>query len=272
LTKRSAPNRAQIAAALFLAISGVHAQDAVTIDYEAVRRNNVMPSDERLDDALKARRPEIERALNTPLARPPVLPEPAKPTVVPDVRVTGRAISTPPAPKHLLERPTNMGTLDLGSLAKAYASASSPMPSGFDGELLVFVSFSIPPPELRKLIESADEAKAVVVFRGPVDESDTSMRKFASRIRALGLRRAGDIQVNPPAFTKYRIEQVPSFVVATLAAGASETDGCAPVSSYASVDGLISPEYALNIIKSRARPDIAAMAARYLDAIKAKRQ
>ncbi len=264
-----------MAAALSFMGAPCHAEDPITVDYDAVRRNNPMPSDARMNEALKAMRPEMDRALNSTPAKPMALPEPAKPSVMPEAGASGRTInapSVPMVPPHLLVRPTNTGTLDPAALAKAYESAGKPAPSKTDTEFLVFVSFAIPPVELKKLIESADEAKAVIVFRGPIDETDTSLRKFAAKIQTIGLKRAGEIQINPPAFTKYRVGQVPAFVLAKVAESATEQNGCAPAGSYASVDGLIAPEHALNIMKSRARADIAATAERYLEALKVKRQ
>lgn len=258
-----------------LVASPCRADDPITIDYDAVRRNHPMPGDARINEALKSMKPEMDRALSAPPVKPIAMPEPAKPMALPSVGTVGRTINAPDAPMvppHLLIRPAKGGVLDPSVLAKAYETAGKPAPAKGDSEFLVFVSFSIPSVELKKLIESADDARAIVVFRGPIDEADTSLRKFTARIQSLKLKRAGEIQISPPAFTKYRVEQVPAFVLAKVAESAAEQNGCAPAGSYASVDGLIAPEYALNIMKSRARADIAATAERYLDAMKARRK
>ncbi|MDK9702357.1 MAG: type-F conjugative transfer system pilin assembly protein TrbC [Sulfuritalea sp.] len=274
MTKRSEIISVTVGALLLMGGS-CRAEDVITVDYEAVRRNNPIPSDARMDEALKSMKPEMDRALNAAPAKPMAMPEPAKPPALPETGTSGRLIrapDTPMLPPHLLARPTKGNMLDPAALARAYETTARPAPSKTDTEFLMFVSFAIPPLELKKLIESAEEAKATVVFRGPIDKTDTSLRKFASKIQTLGLKRAGEIQINPPAFTKYRVAQVPAFVLAKVSESAAEQNGCAPAGSYASVDGLVAPEYALNIIKSRARPDIAASAERYLDALKAKRQ
>lgn len=248
----------------------VRAEDPITVDYGAVRRNNPMPSDQQVADELKRMRPEIDRALAAPPAKPPALPEPAKPPKLPDTPAAPRQIDIPP---HLLAKPkTFAGTLDPSTLAKAYETATNPTPNAGDFEFLVFVSFSIPDHELKKLIENAAEANAVVVFRGPVDEEDTSLRKFMAKAKALGVKRAKDIQINPPAFTKYQISQVPAYVLAQVAESRKELSGCAPAGSFASLTGSISPEFALNVFKSRGSKEIATAAQGLLSKMQSRRE
>lgn len=135
-------------------------------------------------------------------------------------------------------------------------------------DLVIFVSFGIPVRILKPLLEQSAEYKAVVVFRGLKDNKLGEKLHFKPTIDAikkLGLQATPNIQLNPPAFTRFKVEAVPTFVVSNAQVARHVTeDGCAPEVAYASVSGDMSVEYALNVIKQKGKPEFAAIAERYI--------
>ena len=249
----------------------LHAQ--VTVDYDLVRQSNPVPNEAAVNDALERLRPERERALSAPPARPMNMPAPAKAPDIPDVRAKPMRIDAlpgkigVPTPTMTTARPS----LDIGQIARAYESVARPSGMDKDVDFRVFVSFSIPANDLRAMIEGAADAGATVVFRGPADEGDMGLQRFAAKLKAVGVTRAGEIQIDPPSFTKFRVGRVPAYVLSQRAASAKEIDGCAPPGAYAAVAGTMAPEYALNVIKSGAKGELAQAAERRLAALKAQR-
>ena len=122
-------------------------------------------------------------------------------------------------------------------------------------ELLVFVSFSMPPESLKRLIIQTTDAGGSVVFRGPVGGTPGMPMNFKETYRRLGklqIRQKIDVQINPPAFKQFEIDQVPTFVVSD-AVGADKIaeNGCAEPNSYLKIAGEVSTEVALRELKKR---------------------
>ena len=83
---------------------------------------------------------------------------------------------------------------------------SSPPSSNIDHQILVFVSFSMPPASLKALFEALDTNQEVkLVMRGLVEDS---MEKTVHKLHELG----GVLDIHPELFDYYQITQVPTFV------------------------------------------------------------
>ncbi|WP_287602407.1 type-F conjugative transfer system pilin assembly protein TrbC [Thiothrix sp.] len=134
-----------------------------------------------------------------------------------------------------------------------------------DGELLIAVSFSLPPATLKNLATQADRAGAVLVLRGMVNDSlaDTS-----KAIQAVMGDDAGDstFQVNPNVFSAYAVQDVPTFILAKKAADGESA--CAAGTDYVSVRGDVTLTYALRELAKQPHWDTAAQ--RYLAALGVK--
>ena len=78
-----------------------------------------------------------------------------------------------------------------------------------DSGIFVFVSFSMPKTSLIELNKQAQKYNATLVMRGIYKNSFSEMRK-----RILGISPDGlSINIDPKAFEKYNIKQVPTFVL-----------------------------------------------------------
>jgi type-F conjugative transfer system pilin assembly protein TrbC len=249
------------------------AQSGATLDFDAVRRNHPMPTDAQLREAQEALRPEIDRAMKAQVTRPSMPEIPASPAQMPPRAAEGSRLPLlPPHAEKKLKVPPANGFLDPALMNRAFGAASGSPPPSADAEFKLFVSFSIPARDLKSLIESAAEARATVVFRGPADEKDMSLQRFAQKLRALGVKYNRDIEIDPPAFQKYQITEVPAYVLAERMAAAREVEGCAPAGSYARVVGNVAPEFALNVMKSRAEQKIAGLAGIQLERLRHDRE
>ena len=78
-----------------------------------------------------------------------------------------------------------------------------------DSGIFVFVSFSMPKTSLIELNNQAQKYNATLVMRGIYKNSFSEMRKKILEISPDGL----SINIDPQAFEKYNIKQVPTFVL-----------------------------------------------------------
>ncbi|EBW4799544.1 type-F conjugative transfer system pilin assembly protein TrbC [Salmonella enterica subsp. enterica serovar Weltevreden] len=77
---------------------------------------------------------------------------------------------------------------------------------------LVFVSFSMPPDELKQRVKDAAELNIPVVIRGMVNGD---MRATANAVAGLVKEsNTGGVQIDPTTFRKYNITAVPVLIVA----------------------------------------------------------
>ena len=77
---------------------------------------------------------------------------------------------------------------------------------------LVFVSFSMPPDELKQRVKDAAELNIPVVIRGMVNGD---MRTTANAVAGLVKEsNTGGVQIDPTTFRKYNITAVPVLIVA----------------------------------------------------------
>lgn len=198
-----------------------------------------------------------ERTLRE-FARPP-LPTDAALRAVPLPALPSDATLQRHGVPHLaLPAPLAPPALDVGAIADQYrqlralnpdASALSP------GDLLIFISFSLPDPVLRALVDQAARTGAVLVMRGL---HDNSIKHSLPRVRALLGSRKVAWQIDPRLFRAFAVRAVPSFALTephALAASCTR-EACERPARWASVAGNVSLHAALDRIAHGA-PDLA---------------
>ena len=131
-------------------------------------------------------------------------------------------------------------------------------------ELMIFVSFSMPHESLVRIIEQSEKTGARLVFRGFKGEKLTDMANHLAEL--IGKHRVEAI-VHPPAFTQFRVNQVPVLVMAQANAGEQIENGCAQPDRYVKVTGDVSQDYALEYIE-RTSPQWSAAARLFGDKLK----
>jgi conjugal transfer pilus assembly protein TrbC len=152
-------------------------------------------------------------------------------------------------------------TVDLAAVARGYEAAGvGTVPAATGPRLLVFISLAMPEGSLRRLAADAPRAGAVLVLRGL---EGGSMIKTAERIRQLGGAGKAAIQVDPKAFLRFGIEQVPTMVLARdgIAASPCQERGCAAPEGFVAVAGDVTLAYALDHV-ARTTPRFAPEARR----------
>jgi len=146
--------------------------------------------------------------------------------------------------------------VDLEALAKRYEQKAEARK--VEG-LMTFASFTMPKESLKRLIADTNRVGGVVVMRG---FKDGSIKSTALAINELG-EAGGNVQINPNAFTKYKIKAVPAIVL--LKPNGSElvdNEGCALPDKYIMVAGDVGLSYAFEEIERRS-PQFREMAIRY---------
>lgn len=117
-------------------------------------------------------------------------------------------------------------------------------------ELMVFVSFSMPRESLERIVIQSEKSGAVMVLRG---FKGNSMARMGEDIAKLIGKRNVTAIIHPPAFTQFKVTQVPALVLAKPSqATRIGTDGCAAPTSYIKVDGDVTQDYALDLIERQA--------------------
>lgn len=169
-----------------------------------------------------------------------------------------------------LPQPAAKTSIDLEALARGYAAQSDAMQAA-EGlaqgpGLMVFVSLSMPPATLQRLVDQAARARASVILRGL---AQGSLRETVARVQPLIGTRQVAVQIDPQAFDRFSIERVPSFVLVrdgtrpvSCASGA-----CAPPGAFLRVSGDVSLDYALQHM-ARSAPAFGADAAGFLRRLK----
>ena len=135
-------------------------------------------------------------------------------------------------------------------------------------EMMIFVSFSMPRESLRRIVEQSETTGARLIFRGFAGDKMTDM---AARIGALLGQHRVEAVIHPPAFTQFKVDQVPALVLAQSDAGNQLDSGCAQPERYVKVTGDVSQDYALEYIE-RTSPQWAATARLFGDKIKEAQQ
>ena len=126
-------------------------------------------------------------------------------------------------------------------------------------ELMIFVSFSMPRESLRRIVEQSETTGARLIFRGFTGDKLTDMSKRIADL--LGKHRVEAV-VHPPAFTQFKVNQVPALVISQSDAGNQLDNGCAQAERYVKVTGDVSQDYALDYIE-RTSPKWSTVAATF---------
>lgn len=151
-----------------------------------------------------------------------------------------------------LPQPIQSQPVDVASIARRFeaagvSAASKVLEQG--PQLLVFVSLSMPEGALRKLVEQAERTRSVLVLRGL---KDGSMVRTASAVRQLLGQRKTALQIDPQGFDRFGVNQVPTFVLlrdGTQAQRCADAS-CVPATSYATLAGDVTIDYALEWIEA----------------------
>jgi conjugal transfer pilus assembly protein TrbC len=113
-------------------------------------------------------------------------------------------------------------------------------------ELMVFVSFSMPPESLQRVVLESERTGAHIVFRGFRGNKLMEMSKHVADL--IGNHRV-EVSVNPPAFNQFQISAVPALVIALPTASEGLDNGCAQASQFVKVIGDVGQDYALDLIE-----------------------
>jgi len=154
--------------------------------------------------------------------------------------------------------PASSQGVDVAALARQYQAMPTAASSSTLPQLLIFISFSMPTASLQALQQQANAVGGQLVIRGLIDNS---LRKTADAVSNVLVNGRGGLSIDPPAFTRYHITQVPAFVVTH---GQDDDD-------FDVVYGNVTLEAALTELanKGDAASDVAAS---YLDTLHARTQ
>jgi conjugal transfer pilus assembly protein TrbC len=180
-------------------------------------------------------------------------------------------VPIPSTPKvDALPRPVVPPRTDLEAIARGYRAiedggAAGALPSSGPA-LLVFVSFTLPQATLARLVEQAAEARATLVLRGLVNGSLT---QTVARAQSLIGSRQVAFQIDPLAFDRFGVTQVPSFVLLRRGteAHSCEAGSCFAADAFVLAAGDVSVRYALEFI-GRTAPGFAGEAQSFLRRLK----
>lgn len=169
-----------------------------------------------------------------------------------------------------LPQPLTSTPIDLEALARGYAAQTDAMQAqqslASGPALLVFVSLTMPQPTLQRLFDQAARAGATLYLRG---FKNGSLRETVAQVQALiGARRVA-LQIDPQAFDRFSITQVPSFVLIRAGAQVASCAGgaCALPQDFLRSAGDVSLDYALEHMQ-RAAPRMRSSAAPFIRRIK----
>jgi conjugal transfer pilus assembly protein TrbC len=123
-------------------------------------------------------------------------------------------------------------------------------------ELMVFVSFSMPPESLQRIVLESEKTGAHIVFRGFIGNRMMEMSQHIANL--IGKHRV-EVSVNPPAFTQFQVTRVPAIVIALPNASEGMDNGCAQATRYVKVTGDVGQDFALDLIE-RSSPQFASAA------------
>ncbi len=116
------------------------------------------------------------------------------------------------------------------------------------GDVLIFVSFSMPETSLEQWADQASRIHAPLVIRGLVDNS---FKATQTRIKALmqddSVKKIG-VVLDPRLFTEYQITQVPAVLVRDRSVMCLPTQTCLTTYPYDVVYGNVGLESALTVI------------------------
>jgi conjugal transfer pilus assembly protein TrbC len=166
-------------------------------------------------------------------------------------------------------RPATGAGIDIGALARQGSRIGGAMPPGVlppqEPALRIFVTLDMPQGSLRRLVDQAERAGAVLVLRGLKNQS---MRQTVAAVsELLGERKAGWV-IDPEAFERHGVEATPTFLL-TMGEDSPPCSAttCTVPRPFVSVSGDVSLDYALEHM-ARRQPGAAAVASPYLSRLR----
>lgn len=157
----------------------------------------------------------------------------------------------------VIEAPAPTKTESLDDVINRFnAAKDGPKVKPGANDFIIFVSFSMPKDTLERLARQARETGAVMVVRGFKNGSQMETKQAALEVNKAGV----PWEINPNLFKAFKVESVPTFVVASAEAQSVLDDGCSPEATFTSITGDISAMLALETIRLRAQPAIAKLA------------
>lgn len=142
------------------------------------------------------------------------------------------------------------------------------------GRAYLFVSSSMPKETLRNLMHDASKLGVTVFFKGNIDEKNPlKFGLMKDYLAGLNLKSFVDIKIHPPAFTKFKITNVPAIVVAAEDVDSRlDENGCADPSDYDILRGDIKLDWAIEKIYTESKADsVKVIAAQYMEKINASK-
>lgn len=121
-------------------------------------------------------------------------------------------------------------------------------------QLIAFVSFSVPPAALRRIVEDVSAVGGAVVFRGL---PQNSVKAFQTQLlEILGTRQsAASIGVDPRLFRAFDVQRVPEFVVVSTGFDLCDGFECrSVVPPHDRLSGNVSLRYALEMVGDGSGP------------------
>ena len=174
--------------------------------------------------------------------------------------VTERVVNQYRAPAPRLDNlPQPAAKVNPADMAKQFSQSPIANQPPVAPELMVFVSFSMPRESLMRIVEQSERTGARLIFRGFTGDKFTDMSKRIADL--LGKHRVEAV-VHPPAFTQFKVNQVPALVISQSDAGNQLDNGCAQAERYVKVTGDVSQDYALDYIE-RTSPKWSTVAATF---------
>jgi conjugal transfer pilus assembly protein TrbC len=156
-------------------------------------------------------------------------------------------------------------SLDIATFARQGAALSSQASvSPGAPHLRVFITLEMPRPSLERLVDQASRTGATLVLRGLKAQS---LRETLAAVRSLIEAHSVAWIIDPEAFARYQVTVAPTFVL-TLDDASKQADqlqcgsGCTTPTTFVSVAGDVSLDYALNAMSRQslaAVPTVAAL-------------
>jgi len=201
------------------------------------------PTSNDIDRALKANPfPSADRIGTQPIPRPPRV-DPQRGGI--DIEALAR------------------GKVHIPSAASTLGSTATP--------LRIFITLDMPRASLQLLTDQAARTGAVLVLRGLKSQS---MRETLDAVRGLIGERNVAWVIDPEAFTRFAVRHAPTFVLTLQDRGINApvgcTTGCLAPTSFVSVAGDVSLDYALETLLRR-KPEAASRATPILNQLRGSR-
>jgi len=125
-------------------------------------------------------------------------------------------------------------------------------------DLMIFASMSMPDDMLREYAVQAKRFGAVILLRGFIDDKSSRTRDVLARLNKAG----ANFEVSPDPFKTFKIEKVPTIVLASADSTSVLEQGCAKPNTYVKISGNISILDALDKISLLSSTTLAADAKR----------